>query len=89
MTAFRSASTRQGGDVGVTQPPTVFTHALVATFAWVGDDGLVTALNVRDSAEAVGDFYVERVHALVQAEGGEPPNKPKRHGAPLVAYIRR
>ena len=68
----------------VADPP----EALVATFAWVGADGLVTALNVWDSPDAVSDFYVARVHALVQAEG-EPPNKPKRHGEPLVAYIRR
>jgi hypothetical protein len=69
----------------VAEPP----DALVATVAWVGADGLVTALNVWDSAEAVGDFYVERVHALVQAEGGEPPNKPERHGEPLAVYFRR
>lgn len=69
----------------VAEPPAT----LVATFAWVGADGLVTALNVWDSAEAVGDFYVKRVHAIVQAQGGEPPNKPERHGEPLAAYIRR
>jgi hypothetical protein len=68
----------------VTDPPA----ALVATVAWVGADGLVTALNVWDSAEAVSDFYVERVHAVVQAEAGEPHSKPTRHGEPLVVYIR-
>jgi hypothetical protein len=61
--------------------------ALVASVAWVGSDGLVTALNVWDSPEAVADFYVERVGAIVQSEG-EPLNKPQRHGAPLAVYIR-
>ena len=69
----------------LSEPP----GALVAAIAWIGADGLVTAVNVWDSAEAVGDFYVERVHAIVQAEGREPPNKPVRHGEPLAAYIRR
>ena len=63
--------------------------ALVAAIAWVGSDDLVTAVNVWDSAEAVADFYIERVHAIVQAPGGGPPNKPERHGEPLAAYIRR
>ena len=62
--------------------------ALVATFALVDADGLVTALNVWDSAEAVAHSYAERVHALVQAEV-EPPNKSKRHGERLVASVRR
>ena len=62
--------------------------ALVAIVAWVGKDGLVTALNVWDSPEAVGDFYVERVGAIVQSQG-EPANKPQRHGEPIAVYIRR
>ena len=64
-------------------------ETLVAAVAWVGVDGLVTALIVWDSAEAVGAFYVERVHAIVQAQGGEPPNRPERHGEPIAVYIRR
>jgi hypothetical protein len=68
----------------VSDPPA----ALVASVAWVGADGLVTALNVWDSPDAVADFYVERVGAIVQAEG-EPPNKPQRHGTPLAVYFRR
>jgi hypothetical protein len=68
----------------VSDPPA----ALVASIAWLGADGLVTALNVWDSPDAVADFYVERVGPIVQAEG-EPPNKPQRHGTPLAVYIRR
>jgi len=68
----------------ISDPPA----ALVASIAWIGADGLVTAVNVWDSPEAVADFYVERVHPIVQAEG-EPANAPQRHGAPLVVYIRR
>jgi hypothetical protein len=63
-------------------------EALVASVAWVGADGLVTALNVWDSPDAVADFYVERVGAMVQSEG-EPANKPQSHGTPLAVYIRR
>ena len=58
-------------------------EALIASVAWVGDDGQVTALNVWDSPDAVAAFYVERVGPIVQAEG-EPLNKPQRHGAPLA-----
>ena len=62
--------------------------ALVATVARVGKDGLVTALNVWDSPDAVADFYIERVRFLVEAEG-QPANKPERHGPPIAAYFRR
>jgi hypothetical protein len=68
----------------VSDPP----PALVASVAWLGADGLVTALNVWDSPDAVAAFYVERVGAIVQSEG-EPPNKPQRHGTPLAVYVRR
>ncbi len=68
----------------ISDPP----DALVASVAWLGADGRVTAVNVWDSAEAIGDFYVDRVHALVQAEG-EPSSKPERHGEPLAMYVRR
>ena len=68
----------------ISDPP----EALVAAIAWTGADGLVTAVNVWDSPEAIADFYVERVGPIVTAEG-EPTNKPKVHGKPLVVYIRR
>jgi hypothetical protein len=67
----------------MTDPPA----ALVASVAWVGKDGLVTALNVWDSPDAVSDFYMERVRFVVEAEG-EPANKPDRHGPPIAAYFR-
>ena len=68
----------------ISEPP----DALVASIAWVGAEGLVTAVNLWDTPDAVATFYVDRVAAIVQAEG-EPLNKPQRHGQPLVAYIRR
>jgi hypothetical protein len=67
-----------------TDPP----GALVASVAWVGKDGLVTALNVWDSPDAVADFYMERVGSFVQTEGA-PPHPPERHGPPIAAYFRR
>ena len=68
----------------LTEPPA----ALVASIAWLGKDGQVTSLNVWDSPQAVGDFYMERVGPIVQAEG-EPLNKPERHGEPIAVYVRR
>ena len=62
--------------------------ALVAAIAWKGDDGLVTAVNLWDSPEAIADFFMERISTIVMAEG-EPPNKPQVRGAPLAVYIRR
>jgi len=50
--------------------------ALVAAIAWKGDDGLVTAVNLWDSPEAIADFFMERISAIVMAEG-EPPTSPK------------
>ena len=41
--------------------------ALVASIAWLGKDGDVTSVNVWDSPQAVGDFYMERVGPIVQA----------------------
>jgi hypothetical protein len=67
----------------VSEPP----DALVASIAWVGADGQVTSVNLWDSPEAVSDFYIERVNAIVQAEGA-PANTPQRHGQPLTVYIR-
>ncbi len=66
-----------------TDPPA----ALVATVVWATADGGVTGVNVWDSAEAVADFYMERVGPIVAAEG-EPSNKPERHGEPLAFYVR-
>ena len=63
-------------------------RALVATIAWNAGDDRVTAVNVWDTAEAVGEFFVERVHAIVDAEG-EPPVAPTRHGEPVAFYVRR
>ena len=61
--------------------------ALVASIAWDAGDGQVTSVNVWDSPEAVSDFFVSRVHPVVQ-ELGEPSAKPMRHGVPLAVYIR-
>jgi hypothetical protein len=41
----------------------------------------------RDTPAAVADFYVERVEAVVDAEG-PPPHKPVRHGSPVAVYVR-
>jgi hypothetical protein len=68
----------------ISDPPA----ALVATIAWRGADGLVTAVNVWDSPEAVADFFLERVSLIPEAER-EAVNKPQRHGPPLAVYIRR
>ena len=65
------------------EPPS----ALVATIAWDTGDGSITNLNVWDDASAIGDFYLERVQAVVQAEG-QPDYKPVRHGDPVAAYFR-
>ena len=67
----------------LTEPPA----ALIASIAWQTEDGRVTAVNVWDSAEAVADFFVERVHPIVEAEG-EPATKPMRHGEPVALYLR-
>ena len=61
--------------------------ALVAAVAWDTGDGSITNLNVWDDASAIGDFYLERVQAVAQAEG-QPDYKPVRHGNPVAAYFR-
>jgi hypothetical protein len=61
--------------------------ALVASIAWDAGDGNISAINVWDSAEAVGDFFMSRTHPLLQ-ELGEPSAKPARHGPPVAVYIR-
>jgi hypothetical protein len=62
-------------------------EALVAAIAWDTGDGNVTAVNVWDSADAIGEFFVARVHPLLP-ELGEPTAKPARHGPPIAVYLR-
>lgn len=62
-------------------------EALVASIAWDAGDGKVSSVNVWDSPAAVGEFFVTRVHPVLQ-ELGEPSAKPTRHGVPLAVYIR-
>jgi len=66
-----------------TDPPA----SLVATIAWRGDDGTVTAVNVWDSPDAVADFFIQRVQPTIAALG-EPQSKPIRHGQPVAFYVR-
>jgi hypothetical protein len=61
--------------------------ALVASIAWEPGDGTITNVNVWDSPGAVGDFYLERVAAIVEADG-EPEDKPIRHGEPVHVHVR-
>jgi hypothetical protein len=61
--------------------------ALVASIAWDTGDGNITGVNLWDSAEAVGDFFIARVHPTLQALG-EPTTKPTRHGSPIAVYLR-
>ena len=63
-------------------------EALIASIAWDAGDGKVMALNLWDSAEAVGAFFGARVHPTLQ-ELGEPATKPVRHGSPVAVYLRR
>ena len=85
ITAPRDAWERWTDRLRITSDPPA---ALVASIAWAGADGQVTAVNVWDTPEAVAEFYMERVRAFVEAEG-EPANAPQRHGQPLAVYIRR
>lgn len=62
--------------------------ALVATIAWEAGDGQVHGVNVWDSAEAVADFFIERIRPIVEVEG-EPASKPERHGEPIAVYLRQ
>jgi hypothetical protein len=61
--------------------------ALVAAIAWSTGDGSVTAVNLWESPEAVGDFFMERTQHVLQTMG-QPKNKPARHGEPVAVYIR-
>jgi hypothetical protein len=62
--------------------------ALVASITWDAGEGNVTTLNLWDSAEAIAEFFVARVHHMVAAEG-EPAFKPARHGEPIAVHLRR
>lgn len=64
-------------------PPT----ALVATVAWDIGDGMINSVNVWDNPSAVGDFFIERVQPVIEAEG-QPDYKPARHGNAVAAYFR-
>jgi hypothetical protein len=59
----------------VSDPPS----ALVASFSWE-TDGEVTTINVWDSPDAIADFFIERVHAIVE-QHGPPAHKPQRVSA--------
>ena len=61
--------------------------ALVVSIAWNAGDDRISAVNVWDTAEAIGEFFVERVHPIVAAEG-EPAVAPTRHGEPVAVYVR-
>ncbi len=61
--------------------------ALIASIAWDSGDGEVTGVNVWETPGAIADFFMERVRPFVEA-GGEPSNKPQRHGEPLAFYLR-
>jgi hypothetical protein len=43
--------------------------ALAATVAWDIGDGMITSVNVWDSPTAVGDFFIERIQPVIEAEG--------------------
>jgi hypothetical protein len=62
--------------------------SLIATIAWESGNDTVTAVNVWESAEAIADFFIERVQPMLAA-GGEPASKPVRHGQPLAFYVRQ
>ena len=85
ITADRDEWTRWSDSLRIaTDPPT----SLVATIAWQNGDDTVTAVNVWESAEAVADFFIERVQPTL-ATAGEPKSKPTRHGQPLIFYLRQ
>jgi len=67
-----------------TDPPA----ALVSSVAWPSDPETITNVNVWDTASAVADFYVERVQAVIDADG-PPAHKPVRHGSPVAVYVRQ
>jgi hypothetical protein len=61
--------------------------ALVASFACRSIDGNIASMNVWDSASDIADFFVDRVHAIVEAHG-PPEQEPVRLGEAVHAYIR-
>jgi hypothetical protein len=67
----------------LTDPP----ETLVATIAWDAGEDYVTAVNVWDSAEAIGQFFESRVSPILH-DLGEPTSKPARHGPPITVYLR-
>jgi len=68
----------------LTDPP----EALVAVVAWESGDVEVTSVHVWESPAAVGDFFMERVRPIIEAEG-EPTHKPRRHGEAVAFYLRQ
>jgi hypothetical protein len=63
--------------------------ALVSSVAWSSDAETISSVNVWDSPSAIADFYLERVEAAIETEGGPPQHKPSRHGEPVALYIRQ
>jgi hypothetical protein len=61
--------------------------ALVATVAWEAGGGMITSVNVWDNPSAVGDFFVERVQPVIEAEGPSD-YEPVRHGNAVATYFR-
>jgi hypothetical protein len=61
--------------------------ALVAAVAWEVGSGMITSVNVWDNPSAIGDFFVERVQPVIEAEG-PPDYKPVRHGNAIATYFR-
>jgi hypothetical protein len=54
----------------------------LADGGWPGD-----GVKVWDSAEAVADFFIERVNPIPETER-EAATKPTRHGEPIAVYLR-
>jgi hypothetical protein len=67
----------------VERPPA----ALVASFAWDDGDGRIMSLNVWDEPGAIADFFIERIHPLIE-QMGPPTHKPDRHGEAVHSYVR-
>jgi hypothetical protein len=59
----------------------------VASFAWDSGHDNITSINVWDSASDIAEFFVDRVHAVVEAHG-PPGHKPERLGDTVHGYIR-
>jgi hypothetical protein len=48
---------------------------------------MINSVNVWDTPSAVGEFFIERVQPVIEAEG-QPDYKPARHGNAVAAYFR-